>query len=149
MPVPAPATTEVAPELAARLRTTILRLGRRLRQHVSGDVTPAQLAVLAALEHGGPMTCGEIAGSEGIQPPSVTPLVATLEERRYVSRAAASSDRRVARITITDAGRVAVEANRRVRDAWLAERLGRLRPAELRAIAVLLPALERIASERP
>ena len=147
--MPAPATTEVAPELAARLRVAIMRVGRRLRQHVTGDVTQAQLAVLATLEHGGPMTCGEIAGSEGIQPPSVTPLVATLEERRYVTRSAATGDRRVAHITITDAGRVAVESNRRLRDAWLASRLGQLRPAELRAITVLLPVLERISSERP
>ena len=50
------------------------------------------------------MSAGELAACERVQPPSMTKVLASLEERGLVRRDAHPSDRRQAIIAITDAG---------------------------------------------
>src|SRR5881227_2139715 len=92
-------------ELASRLRLAVTRLARRLRQQAEGEATPSQLSALASVERLGPITLGELAAVERVQPPSMTRIVARLEESGYVTRVVDPTDRRVARAGITDAGR--------------------------------------------
>src|SRR5213595_668110 len=82
--------------LAAQLRLAVARLARRLRHQDDSGVPHAMLSVLSTLQHG-PMSLKELAAAEHVQPPSITPVVARLEESRLVTRTADATDRRVAR----------------------------------------------------
>lgn len=138
---PSPATSA---ETVSRLRLAVLRLGRRLRQNAAAGVTPSQLAVLSTLDRHGPLGLGDLAAHEGVQPPSATRMVDNLEAAGLVTREASRADRRAVVVQLTAKGRRRVEEIRRRRDAWLAERLGRLTPRELEALEGALPVLEAL-----
>src|ERR1700758_3211560 len=130
--------------LATELRISVSRLARRLRaQRTASGLTEAvlsetQLAALSALEVHQTMTPGELADHEKVQPPSMTRVIAVLEERNLVMRSAHATDKRQVMLSVTDAGRDMVHQSRRLRDAWLAKRLRELTPeerAKLRAAA--------------
>jgi DNA-binding MarR family transcriptional regulator len=138
---PAP---DVDDELVTRTRLAVLRIARRLRQHVSPGITPSQQSALAAIESKGPLTLGELAGYENVQPPSITRIVGNLEAAGLVERTTDLSDRRVSLVQITEAGHVDLQAIRTQRDAWLAERLATLDAAELEHLRASLPVLDKI-----
>lgn len=135
-------------ELVSRLRLSVLRLSRRLRQHAAPGVTPSQLSVLSTLHHHGPLTLGDLAGHEAVQPPSVTRMVAALEEAGLVTRTGSAADRRTVVAQLTPSGRRSVEEIRRRRDAWLAARLGELSERERSDLSEAVPLLERLLEER-
>src|SRR5215207_5905220 len=120
-----PLTTTDA-ELASRLRLVVTRLARRLRTQLPGQLSPSQLATLATVERLGPLTLGELSNAERVKPPTMTKIVACLEEQGLVSRTVDQSDRRVARVEATAAGHAFVEESRQQKDAYLAERLHEL-----------------------
>jgi DNA-binding MarR family transcriptional regulator len=97
--------------LATTLRISVSRLARRLRveRTVPGQAEPVlsdtQFAALATLEKHGAMSPGELAGHERVQPPSMTRVIAALEEWQLVTRAAHASDRRQVVLSVTPAGR--------------------------------------------
>src|SRR6202451_3940601 len=110
--------------LASALRISVSRLARRLRAErlakgLEPGLSDTQLAALAALERHGAMTPGELAEHEKVQPPSMTRVVAVLEERGLVRRAAHPTDRRQVILTVTQQGRDLVQLVRRRREAWL------------------------------
>src|ERR1700675_756818 len=94
----------VSDEMTSRLRMVVTRLSRRLRQEANEGATPSQLAALATVERHGPITLGDLAGHERVRPPTMTRIVAGLEEARLVRREVDATDRRVARVTITPEG---------------------------------------------
>ena len=110
-------------ELASRLRLAVTRLARRLRTQLPGEVSPSQLATLATVERLGPITLGELSTAERVKPPTMTKIVACLEEQRLVSRTVDQSDRRVARVEATAAGLAFLDDSRQQKDAYLAQRL--------------------------
>src|SRR6201985_852622 len=122
--------------LATALRISVSRLARRLRaQRTTSGMTEAvlsetQLAALSALEVHHAMSPGELAEHEKVQPPSMTRVIAVLEERSLVLRSPHPTDRRQVILTVTGEGRAVVQRVRRRKDAWLAQRLaGRTPPA--------------------
>jgi DNA-binding MarR family transcriptional regulator len=137
--------------LATALRISVSRLARRMRaQRLASGLEPGlsdtQLAALSALERHGTMTPGELAEHEKVQPPSMTRVVAVLEERGLVIRQPHASDRRQVVLTATDQGKEVVRQSRRLREAWLAQRLRELTPAErtlLRQAAAILEKLSQ------
>jgi DNA-binding MarR family transcriptional regulator len=134
------------PLLASSLRLSVMRLARRLRsQRVSTDLGLTHLATLSTLELHGRMTPGELASHERVQPPSMTRVVAALEERGLVVRQPNPTDRRQAIVELSPTGRELLKADRRRRDAWLAQRLGGLTPDELELLRKVAPILERLA----
>src|SRR5438067_12975819 len=122
-------------ELASRLCLSVTRLARRLRQHAGAEaeVTPSQLAALSSVERLGPITLGDLAAVERVQPPTMTRIVAGLEEAGLVSRAIDDSDRRVARVRTTVAGQRFLDRSRSRKNAFLAARIRTL-AAEDRAV---------------
>jgi DNA-binding MarR family transcriptional regulator len=138
-------TTDVDTELASRLRLAVTRLARRLRQEAaSGGVSPSQLATLATIERHGPLPLGELAARERVQPPTMTRIVAGLEETRLVARHPDANDRRVARIAVTPAGARFLAKHRGRKDVFLARRLEAFSPEEADAVRRALPLLERL-----
>src|SRR3954462_15568000 len=89
-------------ELASRLRLSVTRLARRLRQQASAEaeLSPSQVATLSSVERLGPITLGELAAVERVQPPTMTRIVARLEEWGYATRVVDLADRRVARAAL-------------------------------------------------
>jgi DNA-binding MarR family transcriptional regulator len=137
--------------LATALRISIGRLARRLRvERVAAGLTESalsetQLAALSALEVHAAMTPGELAEREKVQPPSMTRVIAVLEERKLVSRASHPTDRRQVLLTVTEEGRAVVHRVRRRKDAWLAKRLKELTPEERATLRAAAPILEKLS----
>jgi DNA-binding MarR family transcriptional regulator len=136
--------------LATALRISVSRLARRLRaeRYTKGlepDLSDTQLAALAALERHGQMTPGELADHEKVQPPSMTRVIAVLEERGLVMRAPHATDRRQVVLTVTEGGRAVVQQSRRLREAWLAKRLHELTPDERATLRAAAPILEKLS----
>src|SRR5690606_29366995 len=99
------------PGLAEELRISIARLSRRLRtlRPAPGDGGPgplslAQFAALAAIERHGSMTPRELADHEKVQPPSMTRVIAHLEERGLVARRPHATDGRQVVLNATEEG---------------------------------------------
>jgi DNA-binding MarR family transcriptional regulator len=134
-------------ELASRLRLSVTRLARRLRTALPGELSPSQLATLATVERQGPLTLGELSSAERVKPPTVTKIVACLEEQGLVSRTVDRSDRRVARVEATPAGLRFLEESRQRKDAYLAERLHALAPDDRAALERAAEVLERILED--
>lgn len=133
-------------ELASLLRPALLRLTRLVRnQRVDMSVTLTQLSAMGTLSKYGPMSAGELAGCERVQPPSMTKVLANLEERGLVRRSQHPSDRRQAIIEITANGTALLDSERRSRDAWLTRRLASLTPEERTLLAQVVPILDKLA----
>ena len=108
-------------------------------------LSDTQFAALVTLEKHGAMSPGELAGHERVQPPSMTRVIAALEEWKLVTRAAHASDRRQVVLTVTPAGLELLTKSRRRRDAWLARRLNELTPQERAALRAAAPILEKLS----
>ena len=137
--------------LATAMRISVSRLARRLRVERLGlggtetVISDIQLAALAALERHDSMTPGELAEHEKVQPPSMTRVIAVLEERGLVRREPHATDRRQVILTVTDDGRDLVQRVRRRREAWLAQRLQELSAEEREVLRAAAPILEKIS----
>ena len=135
--------------LATSLRISVSRLARRMRaervaQGLQPELSDSQLAALAALEKH-TMTPGELAEHEKVQPPSITRVIASLEERGLIQRMPHPSDRRQVVLTVTVQGRDVVRQVRQLREAWLARRLSDLTPTEQAVLKEAVPILEKLS----
>ncbi|ONH24767.1 MarR family winged helix-turn-helix transcriptional regulator [Pseudofrankia asymbiotica] len=137
--------TVAMPELASALRLSVMRLSRRMRQERSSSLSPTQIAALATLERHGPMTLGEIAAHERVQPPSMTRVITYLADAGLAVRSAHPTDGRQVIAEITAAGHALLESERRRRDEWLAERLTHLSDDDIAALRRAAPILENLA----
>jgi DNA-binding MarR family transcriptional regulator len=136
--------------LASALRISVSRLARRLRAEraahgLQPELSDTQLGALATLERKGAMTPGELAEHEKVQPPSMTRVIAVLEQRGLVIRAAHATDKRQVVLTVSDEGRDVVHQSRRLREAWLARRLRELTPQEKAKLRAAAPILEKLS----
>jgi DNA-binding MarR family transcriptional regulator len=120
---------EIREELAPRLRWTITRLARRLRQEAGTDLGPSQVAALATIERHGPLSPSELAELERIKRPTATRILRHLEEGGLVERIKDPEDGRGSILSITAAGRTHLKRLRARKTAYLASRLDKL-PAE-------------------
>jgi DNA-binding MarR family transcriptional regulator len=139
-----PSATDTA--LASALRLSVMRLARRLRaQRADTSLSLSQLAALATVDRHGPLTPGELAAHERVQPPSMTRVVAALETAGLVTRARHATDGRQVVLQVSEAGTALLQEDRRRRDAWLAQRLRDLPPADLAVLRQAAAVLDRLA----
>ena len=131
-------------DLAERLRLAVTRLARRLRQEGDTDASPTQLSALATIERHGPITLGELATAERIQPPTVTAAIDRLETQGLVRRQVDDADRRVTRVAITADGRKLLARQRSRKTAYLARRLRALTPDEHATLDAAAAILDRV-----
>lgn len=90
-------------QLAPQLRDAITRLNRRVRQaRPVGDLTVTQLSALTSLRLAGALTPRELADVERVQPPTMTKIVAKLEERGLVQRTPHPTDGRQVILAATE-----------------------------------------------
>ena len=130
--------------LSARLRLTIARTARRLRQEAGTDLSPSLVSALATIERLGPLTPSELAHHERIQRPTATRIVTRLEQGGLVERASDPSDGRVSLVSASTDARRLLRKLRTRKDAYLARRLRDLEPDEIEALERAADVLERL-----
>ena len=136
-----------ASDLASRLRLDIARMARRLRQEAGAELSPSQTAALATIECHGPLTPSELASRERVQRPTVTRVLARLEEAGLIERAADPHDRRSSLVSVSGEGRELLAAIRTRKDAFLARRLESLDTADRETLDRAAEILERMLQE--
>src|SRR3954470_1362298 len=134
-------------ETAARLRLAIVRTARRLRQEAGGELSPSAAAALATIERRGPLAPSELAELERVKRPTITRVVARLQEAGLVERAGDPADGRASLVLITGAGSELLRRIRTRKNAYLARRLSKLEPADLRALERAADVLEGILED--
>jgi len=133
--------------LAADLRLAVTRLARLLRQHAETGITPSMLSALVSIDRLGPVTLGQAAAAEQVQPPTMTTIVARLEAAGLVSRDVDPEDRRIVRVQATAEGRRLLERSRSRKTAYLARRLRALTADDRAALGRAVPLLDRMLEE--
>ncbi|MEZ5840463.1 MAG: MarR family transcriptional regulator [Hyphomicrobiales bacterium] len=79
------------------------------------DVHPGQDALLKVLSEADGQTMGSIAEALNVRPPTVTKMISRLGAQGFVRRESADRDARLARVYLTDEGRMRAEG---IADAW-------------------------------
>jgi DNA-binding MarR family transcriptional regulator len=137
-----------AAEEARAIRLAVTRLQRRMRA-ARGDMSIGLSAysALACIFQHGPISAGELADRERLQPQSLTRILARLEEDKFISRTQDKADLRRARLLVTPKGMQFLHRNALDQEAWLkraiAETLSESERAMLRIAAELI---DRIAA---
>ncbi|MQA84687.1 MAG: MarR family transcriptional regulator [Streptosporangiales bacterium] len=133
---------------AGRLRVAIVRIARLLRHDIAG-LTPTQASTLVTIERCGPLRLGDLAAHEGVTPSTLTRPVAALEEGGYLERRTDPADARSSVVAVSSDGRKLLATIRGETTALLAKRLEWLSEEQRAALAIALPALERLADMDP
>jgi DNA-binding MarR family transcriptional regulator len=115
---------------------------RRLTPREGLSLTAA--STLRRLERSGPQRLCDLHAPEGVTQPAMTQLVTRLTKEGLVARGGDPADGRVVIVSITEAGRAAVERRRAGYTEALAEHLRRLSAADRAAILAAMPAMERL-----
>ena len=137
--------------LADRLRPLLLHLNRDLRREaLPMGATVGQIALLAAIREKPGLGLRELASRERMSAPAMSGYVDRLEAAGLVVRGPVEGDRRRVGLHLTDAGRRLLRSTRKLRTAWLAERMRQLTDDQLRALEAALEPLALLTrDERP
>jgi DNA-binding MarR family transcriptional regulator len=143
------AATRTDTGLASQLRVSVVRFARRLRseREPSNELSVGAISVLGVLIREGELTIGQLAAHERVQPPSMTRTLNALAEDGYVVRRTSEADGQVTLIDLAAKGRETLLADRRRRDAWLAQQLRTLTADERDLLRRVAPLIERLASD--
>jgi DNA-binding MarR family transcriptional regulator len=131
-------------EIAARLRLVVGRLNRRIRIDGRESVPPLQLSALVTVEELGPLRLSELARREAVSVPTMSRVLAALDEQGLVVRTSDPQDARGVLVTLSAEGAARLAQVRSHRTALVARRLGRLDAAQRASLVAALPALEAL-----
>jgi DNA-binding MarR family transcriptional regulator len=133
---------------ARALRAGITRLQRRMRA-ARGDMRiglSAYSALACIFEHG-PISAGELAERERLQPQSLTRILARLEGEKFISRRQDKADLRRARLLITQRGIQFLHRNALDQEAWLTRAMAEtLTDSERAMLRIAAQLLDRVAA---
>jgi DNA-binding MarR family transcriptional regulator len=132
-------------ETAVRLRLAIARLFRQLKRSNPGDLTLSQWSALAAIGEAGAIRNSDLAAVENTSAPSMTRVVASLEEAGMVSRRPDPNDRRSSFVVVSALGAARLEWARGLAAESLLARLSKLPPDALAQVETALQVLEQLA----
>jgi DNA-binding MarR family transcriptional regulator len=121
------------------------RLMRSLR--ADHGVSASKLSALGRLHREErPLSAATLASLEGLQPQSLTRIIADLEAQHLITRRPNSDDRRQIDIMLSEDGRALLERDAQRQNAWLChEIVTRLTPAERAILALAAELLGRLA----
>ncbi|WP_101949452.1 MarR family winged helix-turn-helix transcriptional regulator [Mycobacterium sp. 3519A] len=135
-----------AEDVARALLLCVGLLRRRLRQiPVTDELSFPQTAALGRLDRCGPATAADLARQEQISPQSMGATLGELETRGFVKRQPDPADGRRILLSLSAAGRRALNRRRNARVEQLANGLAEFTDAELEQLAVAAPLIERLA----
>lgn len=113
--------------LAGDLALAVVRLTRHLRgRRTDSRVSLTQLSAMSTLSQDGAMTPGALAAREKVQPPSMTRVIASLNDLGLVERTPHPTDGRQIIVDLSESGRDLLRDEAQAREAWLTERLQQL-----------------------
>ncbi|MFJ4409091.1 MarR family winged helix-turn-helix transcriptional regulator [Streptomyces sp. NPDC088910] len=134
--------------VAASLLTGVGALVRRARQvPTGGGLTMPERTALSLLNRSGPTTSSALARQVQITAQAMGTTLAGLRDRGLVDRGKDPDDGRRVVLTVTEAGRRALEDKRNARTEQITRALtsGAFTPAELAQLAAAAPLLDRLA----
>jgi DNA-binding MarR family transcriptional regulator len=142
---------QAALSAAVALRRGVTSLGRRLRlERTATAMTALELSVLGHLNRRGPLSPGELADAERVQPQSLTRTLAGLQEAALTLRQPDPADGRRSLLAITDTGQAALRSEMQQRDTWLSAGMAaQLTATEIGLLELAGPLLERLATANP
>jgi DNA-binding MarR family transcriptional regulator len=140
-------TTPPITDVAGHLRLVVTRTARRLRQEAGADLSPSMISALASIDRHGPLTPSELAAHERVQRPTITRVLARLEELALIDRAPDPADRRSSLITASAEGRTLLRRQRSRKDLYLAQRLATLEADDVATLERAAAILERMLDE--
>ena len=149
---PTAAESAATPSMSVEAKTlteVVTRLRRALRTSIRTDypwesLPMAQVELLLALDEHGSVRVGELAALLRLAPNTVSGLVQVLVENGLVTRAPDSSDRRVAVVALTAAGRLKLDDWGRAHEQRIGNALDHLGPDDRATVSAALPALARL-----
>jgi DNA-binding MarR family transcriptional regulator len=134
--------------LSEALRTALKGLVRQMRRDTERQEQGLSLMQSLLLhqihEHPG-IGVAELARMQQVRSPTMSGQVKALEEAGLVERAAHADDRRRNGLRVSPAGLKALQQLRDRRHDWLSQRIARLSPAQLDALAGAIDALNILA----
>jgi DNA-binding MarR family transcriptional regulator len=137
-----------ARRLSEDLRTALKGIVRQMRR--DAERHDRGLSMLQALllqlidEHPG-IGVGELARMQGVRSPTMSGQVKALEAAGLVARSAPQQqDRRRSGLGLSAAGHAALQQLREQRIDWLSQRVARLAPAQMDALAAAVDALNAL-----
>jgi DNA-binding MarR family transcriptional regulator len=116
---------------------------------VADDVTLAQYRVLVVLASRGPQRLADLATALTVDRSTATRMCDRLERKRLVARRRGTEDRRVVRISLTEAGAVLVREVSRRRRVEIRRIVRRMSPATRAPVVDALQAFAEAAGEVP
>jgi DNA-binding MarR family transcriptional regulator len=129
--------------------TAMIAVAVRSLSGLAEDITIAQYRTLVVLASRGPQKLADLAVLLGVTPPTAGRMSDRLVRRGLVTRHRAAGDRRVVRISLTQAGRRVVDEATRQRRVYVAEILARLPAGQRRDAAAALRAFAAATGEVP
>lgn len=139
---PAPHAAEVGAELAVRLRLVVGRLSRLLSHGAKGELTMSQSSALNSVGCVGPLRLGDLAAHEHVAAPTLSRVVAVLEEQGLVERRPDPGDARAGLLSLTETGERRLRRLREDSTSLLARAVDGLEWAARDRLAGALPGLE-------
>jgi DNA-binding MarR family transcriptional regulator len=136
-------------EIAGQLHSLAIHLLRKLRREDdSSGLNAPRLSALSVIVFGGPITLGDLAAAEQVQPPTMTRIVKALEEQGLVIKKKSETDARSIQLMATPAGRKLLLEGRERRVRALARQIEELNTSEQKtlgqAAAILQEVVRRI-----
>lgn len=136
--------TEELMDLAARYRESLRHAVYLMRSlDAEADLSTAQVSTLNMVAEA-PARVSDIARNGGVKVPSATEQIIRLEAAGLVSRGQDNRDARVVLVSLTRAGREAVDKANRRRNALLAGQLAKLAEADRESIGRAIPAMDKL-----
>jgi DNA-binding MarR family transcriptional regulator len=130
--------------LASELRTVLGQLMRRLR--VENRLPIGQASVIARLDRDGPSYVSDLAAADRVRPQSMAQTVGELEAQNFVRRRPDPRDGRRMVVELTEEGLAVLQADRRVREGWLAQAIDNgLSVADQKLLHEAIDVLRRLA----
>jgi len=128
------------------LLMSVLAISRSLRALASdAGLTPTELAILVRLDQHSEQRAADVAAAAALHRTLVSRVLAGMEDKGLISRAADQADRRASRLTITRAGHELLADIRARQAEWLADRIGRLPTDDVSRLLAAVPALAALA----
>ncbi|HUY52376.1 MAG TPA: MarR family transcriptional regulator [Streptosporangiaceae bacterium] len=135
-------------ETAARLRTAVGRLARRIRPtRVGAGLTLTEATVLATVTRRGPVGLSWLTREEGMNPTMLSRVIWRLEDAGLLARRPDPRDRRAALVEATPAGRRLHERIRAERTDALSQLIEQLDAGDRAALTRAVPVLEQLARD--
>ncbi|HKN97952.1 MAG TPA: MarR family transcriptional regulator [Pseudonocardiaceae bacterium] len=136
-------------EDTARLYLAVGRLSRLLRRigASSSELGHGSVSALFTLVANKRMRLGDLAAKEGVAPPTLSRIVASLVDGGYVRRTPDPADGRAYLVTPTKEGERVASGLYSTRLRELQRRLDRLPADQVRLLMAALPALEALVAE--